>query len=49
VFELEGLDEHAEQRRDELAEFLVKLDAQATRFEEKRAAREARKAARAEA
>jgi acyl-[acyl-carrier-protein] desaturase len=49
VFELEGLDEHAEQRRDELAEFLVKLDAQASRFEEKRAAREARKAARAEA
>jgi acyl-[acyl-carrier-protein] desaturase len=49
VFELEGLDEHADARREELARFLEKLDAQATRFEEKRAARQARQAARAEA
>jgi acyl-[acyl-carrier-protein] desaturase len=47
VFELEGLDEHAEARREELATFLEELDAQATRFEEKRAARRARQAARA--
>ena len=49
VFELEGLDDHAEARRTELAAFLAALDVKATRFEEKRAAREARKAARAEA
>jgi acyl-[acyl-carrier-protein] desaturase len=49
VFELEGLDEHADARREELAAFLGKLDVQATRFEEKRAARQARQAARAEA
>jgi acyl-[acyl-carrier-protein] desaturase len=48
VFELEGLDEHAERRREELAEFLTQLDATATRFEEKRAARQARRAARDE-
>ncbi len=42
VFELEGLDEHAERRREELAEFLAKLDGQASRFEDKRAARLAR-------
>jgi acyl-[acyl-carrier-protein] desaturase len=47
VFELEGLDEHAEGRREELATFLTELDAKATRFEEKREARRARKAARA--
>jgi acyl-[acyl-carrier-protein] desaturase len=49
VFELEGLDEYADQRRQELATFLTELDAKATRFEEKRAARQAREAARAEA
>ena len=43
VFELEGLDDRAEARRDELATFLDKLDAQATRFEEKRAGRQARR------
>jgi acyl-[acyl-carrier-protein] desaturase len=46
VFQLEGLDEHAEMRRNELAEFLTTLDSQATRFEEKREARQARRAAR---
>ena len=46
VFELEGLDEQAEARRDELAAFLENLDAQATRFEEKRAARQRRMDAR---
>jgi acyl-[acyl-carrier-protein] desaturase len=48
VFELEGLDEHAEKRRDDLASFLEKLDATASRYEEKRAARRAREAARAD-
>ncbi|MEX0593041.1 MAG: acyl-ACP desaturase [Nitriliruptoraceae bacterium] len=46
VFEAENLDESAERRRDELAAFLDKLDAQASRFEDKRAARAARQAAR---
>ena len=46
VFEQEGLDAHAEARRDELARFLDELDAKATRFEEKRAARQARRAER---
>ena len=46
-FDIEGLDAHAEQRRDELAEFMTQLDTQATRYEEKRAAREVRRAARA--
>ncbi|MCC5949637.1 MAG: acyl-ACP desaturase [Nitriliruptoraceae bacterium] len=46
VFELEGLDEQAERRREELATFLEGLDAQATRFEEKREHRKARRAAR---
>ena len=45
IFELEGLDDAAEQKRQELAEFLRNLDAMATRFEEKRAARLAREAA----
>ncbi len=49
VFELEGLDDHAEARRDELAEFLTQLDETATRFEQKRDARAARRAAKAEA
>lgn len=47
VFELEGLDEAAEARREELAAFLTDLDAKATRFEDKREARRARQAARA--
>ncbi|GGI06795.1 acyl-ACP desaturase [Egicoccus halophilus] len=47
VFELEGLDAAAEQARERLAEFLDGLDAMATRQEEKRAARQARLAARA--
>ncbi|MDX1660029.1 MAG: acyl-ACP desaturase [Nitriliruptorales bacterium] len=46
VFELEGLDAEAEQRRDELAAFLDDLDETASRFEEKRAERHARRAAR---
>jgi acyl-[acyl-carrier-protein] desaturase len=37
IFELEGLDASAELRRDELRTFLTALDAQARRFEEKRA------------
>jgi acyl-[acyl-carrier-protein] desaturase len=49
VFELEGLDAAADERREELARFLEQLDAQATRFEEKRAARRARREARVDA
>jgi acyl-[acyl-carrier-protein] desaturase len=48
LFEVEGLDAEAEQRRDELAAFLTGLDAEATRFEEKRAIRQERRRARAE-
>jgi acyl-[acyl-carrier-protein] desaturase len=47
VFELEGLNEDGERARTELAEFVDQLDAQATRFEEKRDALKARLAARA--
>ncbi|MGH3795295.1 MAG: acyl-ACP desaturase [Pseudonocardiaceae bacterium] len=47
VFDLEGLDEEGEQARTELAEFLGQLDAQAKRFEERRAQAEARAAVRA--
>ncbi|MEE8602880.1 acyl-ACP desaturase [Euzebya tangerina] len=36
IFEMEGLDSAAEQRREELAQFIENLDAQATRFEERR-------------
>ncbi|HEX4743326.1 MAG TPA: acyl-ACP desaturase [Candidatus Limnocylindria bacterium] len=39
VFERTGLDAEAEQARQRLAQFLEKLDAQARRYEEKRAAR----------
>ena len=46
VFDLEGLDPDAEQARDRLATFLAELDASATRFEDKRAARADRHAAR---
>ncbi|MFA9446509.1 acyl-ACP desaturase [Egicoccus sp. AB-alg6-2] len=45
IFELEGLDEAAEQAREQLAGFLEGLDQLATRYEDKRAAREARRAA----
>lgn len=45
VFDLEGLDAEGEKARDQLAEFLTGLDAQATRFVEQRARLEARLAA----
>jgi len=48
VFEMEGLSPEAEQAREKLAAFLEQLDTKATRFEEKRAAQQARQAARAE-
>jgi acyl-[acyl-carrier-protein] desaturase len=48
VFELDGLDPSAEVRREELRRFLVNLDAQASRFEEKRGLVGAREAAAAE-
>jgi acyl-[acyl-carrier-protein] desaturase len=48
IFELEGLDASAELRREELRTFLTALDAQARRFEEKRARSFEREAARAE-
>ncbi len=47
VFELEGLGEVGEKARDELDQFLKGLDTQASRFEERRAAAEARAAAKA--
>jgi acyl-[acyl-carrier-protein] desaturase len=47
VFELTNLDPSAEIRRDELRRFLVDLDAQASRFEAKRALSLEREAARA--
>jgi acyl-[acyl-carrier-protein] desaturase len=46
VFDLEGLDAEGEKARDELAEFVSGLSAQATRFEEQRARIQARRAAR---
>jgi acyl-[acyl-carrier-protein] desaturase len=46
-FQLEGLDAAAEQARDEVAAFLQGLDAFATQQDERRAAREARVAAKA--
>ncbi|HET6291578.1 MAG TPA: acyl-ACP desaturase [Amycolatopsis sp.] len=46
IFELEGLGEVGEKARDELDQFLKALDTQASRFEERRAAAEARAAAR---
>jgi acyl-[acyl-carrier-protein] desaturase len=48
IFELEGLDASAELRRDELRTFLTDLDAQARRFEEKRARSLEREASQAE-
>jgi acyl-[acyl-carrier-protein] desaturase len=47
IFELEGLDEQAEQSRIKLREFLDGLDDMARHYEEKRAARAEREAARA--
>jgi acyl-[acyl-carrier-protein] desaturase len=46
VFDLEGLDAEGEKARVELAEFLTQLDAQASRFEQRRAQAQARAAAR---
>ncbi len=46
LMDLEGLGPEAEAARAELAAFMADLDAQATRFEEQRAARRARQAAR---
>jgi acyl-[acyl-carrier protein] desaturase len=42
AFDIEGLDADGEQARDELAAFIAQLDVAATRFEERRAARQAR-------
>ncbi len=44
IFEREGLDAEAEQRRTEMAQFLDALDQAAKKIEEKRARREARRA-----
>jgi acyl-[acyl-carrier-protein] desaturase len=49
VFELEGLDAEGEAARRELADFMEELEKQALRFEEKRDALKARKAARSAA
>jgi len=46
VFDLGGLDAEGEQARAELADFLTRLDGQASRFEERRAQAQARAAAR---
>jgi acyl-[acyl-carrier-protein] desaturase len=46
VFNLEGLDAEGEKARDELAEFLATLSAQATKFEEQRERTRARLEAR---
>ncbi|HEX6255257.1 MAG TPA: acyl-ACP desaturase [Euzebyales bacterium] len=43
LFDATGLDAEAEQKRDELATFLAGLDRMASRFEDKRAARRARR------
>ncbi|HEX2807636.1 MAG TPA: acyl-ACP desaturase, partial [Kineosporiaceae bacterium] len=48
LFELEGLSAEAEQARGKLAAFMQDLDRKASRFEEKRAAQQARLAARQE-
>jgi acyl-[acyl-carrier-protein] desaturase len=46
LFELQGLSGEAEQAREKLAGFMADLDRKAGRFEEKRAAQQARRAAR---
>jgi acyl-[acyl-carrier-protein] desaturase len=48
VFDLEGLSGEGEQARDQLGAFLADLDTKARRFEEKRAAQQARLAARSD-
>jgi acyl-[acyl-carrier-protein] desaturase len=48
IWELEGLSGEGEKAREHLGAFMDDLDAKASRFEEKRAAQAARKAARAE-
>lgn len=48
IFEMTGLDDAAEKRREELAGFMQGLDSMATRFEEKREQRRAKAAAREE-
>ncbi len=45
VFDVEGLDEQAEQARERLSEFLTGLDRMATHYDHKRAARAEREAA----
>jgi acyl-[acyl-carrier-protein] desaturase len=47
IFDLEGLSAEGEAAREKLAAFLEQLDQKAARFEEKRAAQQARYAARA--
>jgi acyl-[acyl-carrier-protein] desaturase len=47
LFDLEGLSPEAERAREQLGAFLDQLESRAARFEEKRAAQQARKAARA--
>jgi acyl-[acyl-carrier-protein] desaturase len=47
IFDLEGLSAEGEAAREKLATFLEQLDQKAARFEEKRAAQQARYAARA--
>jgi acyl-[acyl-carrier-protein] desaturase len=46
IFDLEGLSPEAEEAREKLSSFMAELDARAARFEDKRAAQQARKAAR---
>ncbi|GLW04889.1 acyl-ACP desaturase [Microtetraspora sp. NBRC 13810] len=46
VFDIKGLDGEGEKARDELSEFLARLETSASRFEERRAARQAAAAAR---
>jgi acyl-[acyl-carrier-protein] desaturase len=46
LFDVEGLSAEAEQAREKLAAFMSGLDTKAARFEEKRAAKQARDAAR---
>ncbi len=48
LFELEGLSGEAERAREQLGAFLEQLETRAARFEEKRAAQQARHAARAQ-
>jgi acyl-[acyl-carrier-protein] desaturase len=46
IFDLENLSPEAEDAREKLEAFMADLDAKASRFEEKRAAQQARQAAR---